>query len=37
LWPDFGESDILEAFTAFSERERRFGKTGAQVTGEESA
>lgn len=32
LWPDFGEPEIIEAFKAFSDRERRFGKTGGQVT-----
>jgi len=25
LWPDFGESDLEEAFTAFGRRNRRFG------------
>lgn len=31
LWPDFGEADILRAFHAFSDRERRFGKTSEQI------
>lgn len=31
LWPDFSERNILEAFTAFSDRERRFGKTDQQI------
>ena len=31
LWPDFGEADLQEAFTAYRDRERRFGQTGAQV------
>ena len=31
LWPDFGEEELLEAFGAFGQRERRFGKTSAQV------
>lgn len=31
LWPDFNEHKLLEAFNAFSDRERRFGKTGAQI------
>ncbi len=31
LWPDFGKDDLLEAFTFFNGRERRFGMTSAQV------
>lgn len=31
LWPDFDEEQLLAAFAAFGQRERRFGKTGAQV------
>ena len=31
LWPDFREKDLLEAFTSFSQRKRRFGRTGAQL------
>ena len=31
LWPDFREAHLLEAFRSFSERERRFGMTGAQI------
>jgi undecaprenyl diphosphate synthase len=31
LWPDFGEEDLLEALDDFQRRERRFGKTSAQV------
>nr|WP_028486552.1 isoprenyl transferase [Thiomicrorhabdus chilensis] len=31
LWPDFDESSIDEAILSFSQRERRFGKTGDQV------
>lgn len=31
LWPDFDESSIDEAIQSFSQRERRFGKTGDQV------
>ncbi len=30
-WPDFRKPQLLEAFQAFSERERRFGKTGKQL------
>jgi undecaprenyl diphosphate synthase len=32
-WPDFRESQLLEAFTSFGRRERRFGRTGAQLQG----
>ncbi len=31
LWPDFNEARLLEAFTNFSGRERRFGLTGEQI------
>ncbi|MFL5436928.1 MAG: polyprenyl diphosphate synthase [Myxococcales bacterium] len=31
LWPDFGEEDLLVAVDDFQNRERRFGKTSAQV------
>lgn len=31
LWPDFDEAALDEAFAAFAERERRFGKTSQQV------
>ena len=31
LWPDFDEAALDEAFAAFAERERRFGKTAEQV------
>ena len=31
LWPDFGELDLLLAIEDFQHRERRFGKTSAQV------
>ena len=34
LWPDFDERELLNALDAFSERERRFGKTGAQIKDE---
>src|SRR5947209_8373260 len=30
-WPDFGEADLLLALDDFQRRERRFGKTSAQV------
>jgi undecaprenyl diphosphate synthase len=31
LWPDFGESDIVDALDVYAGRERRFGRTGDQV------
>jgi undecaprenyl diphosphate synthase len=31
LWPDFGEEDLLVALDDFQNRERRFGKTSAQI------
>jgi undecaprenyl diphosphate synthase len=31
LWPDFGERDLLLALDDFQRRERRFGKTSAQL------
>ena len=30
-WPEFGELDLLEALGDFQNRERRFGKTSAQI------
>ncbi|MEI7570658.1 MAG: polyprenyl diphosphate synthase [Alcaligenaceae bacterium] len=30
-WPDFGETELLEAFEWYRTRERRFGRTSAQV------
>ena len=30
-WPDFRKPQLLEAFESYASRERRFGKTGAQV------
>lgn len=32
-WPDFRRAELAEALAAFGSRERRFGKTGAQVRG----
>lgn len=32
LWPDFDEAAFAAAITDFSKRQRRFGKTGEQVT-----
>lgn len=31
LWPDFDEAVLDEAFVAYGSRERRFGKTSAQI------
>ncbi|HLW20004.1 MAG TPA: isoprenyl transferase [Cyclobacteriaceae bacterium] len=31
LWPDFRKEHLLEAILAYQKRERRFGKTGAQI------
>lgn len=31
LWPDFDEYALVEAFRAFDERERRYGRTGRQL------
>ncbi|MES9882538.1 MAG: undecaprenyl diphosphate synthase family protein, partial [Sedimenticola sp.] len=32
LWPDFDTEAFDQALTAFSSRQRRYGKTGEQVT-----
>lgn len=31
LWPDFDEAELRKAFNWFSQRERRFGRTSAQL------
>jgi undecaprenyl diphosphate synthase len=31
LWPDFTAAELLRAFDAYANRERRFGRTGEQV------
>ncbi len=31
LWPDFGAEDLARALRVYSERERRFGRTGEQI------
>ena len=31
LWPDFSRAHLLEAFSDFARRQRRYGKTGEQV------
>ena len=35
-WPEFRRPQLLEAFREYARRERRFGKTGAQVKGEKT-
>jgi undecaprenyl diphosphate synthase len=35
LWPDFRKENLYEAIIDFQNRERRFGKTGDQITKEE--
>ena len=32
LWPDFRENEFYEAIVSYQQRERRFGKTGEQIT-----
>jgi undecaprenyl diphosphate synthase len=32
MWPDFSESDFLDALESYSGRERRFGMTSQQIT-----
>lgn len=36
LWPDFDEREFVRAMESFSRRERRFGKTGAQIQEDET-
>jgi len=31
LWPDFTKRDLVDALSAYQQRERRFGRTGAQT------
>ena len=31
LWPDFREREYFEALAFFQQRQRRFGRTGAQI------
>lgn len=35
FWPDFKEEHLFDAIVDYQQRERRFGKTSAQVQGEE--
>lgn len=37
LWPDFDRSELHKAIEDFSSRQRRFGKTGDQVTAEKES
>ncbi|MBI3883346.1 MAG: isoprenyl transferase [Sphingobacteriales bacterium] len=37
LWPDFRKENLYAAIIDFPNRERRFGKTGAQIKNEETA
>jgi undecaprenyl diphosphate synthase len=34
LWPDFNEMELQKAFSWFAQRERRFGRTSAQLASE---
>ncbi|QGX41694.1 di-trans,poly-cis-decaprenylcistransferase [Permianibacter aggregans] len=34
LWPDFHPEELDKALAAYAQRQRRYGKTGEQVTGE---
>ena len=36
LWPDFNKEELMAAFESFSQRQRRFGKTGLQLAEENS-
>ena len=35
LWPDFSRDELMQALQAYSNRQRRFGLTGAQLGGAE--
>lgn len=37
LWPEFGDRELADALIAFAARERRFGKTSAQLRGGDAA
>jgi undecaprenyl diphosphate synthase len=37
LWPEFGPADLAAAFDHFAQRERRFGKTSAQLAAHSDA
>jgi undecaprenyl diphosphate synthase len=35
-WPDFGEKELHQAIVSYQNRQRRFGKTEAQIEAEEA-
>ena len=35
LWPDFDEAALREAIAVYQLRQRRYGKTGEQITDEQ--
>jgi undecaprenyl diphosphate synthase len=37
LWPEFSTADLDDAFSQYARRERRFGKTSAQVSADADA
>jgi undecaprenyl diphosphate synthase len=37
LWPEFGPAHLDAAFKFFAQRERRFGKTSAQLAAKANA
>ncbi|RYE98719.1 MAG: di-trans,poly-cis-decaprenylcistransferase, partial [Methanobacteriota archaeon] len=37
LWPDFDDAALMDALAAYATRQRRFGKTGDQITCEAAA
>ncbi len=37
FWPDFHEADLHQAIAWYQQRERRYGKTSEQITGDEEA
>jgi undecaprenyl diphosphate synthase len=37
LWPEFSVADLDAAFDQYAQRERRFGKTSAQVSAKAGA
>ncbi|MFQ5418584.1 MAG: undecaprenyl diphosphate synthase family protein [Myxococcota bacterium] len=37
MWPDFNKSHLIEAIADYQGRERRFGKTSAQLSGPEGS
>lgn len=37
LWPDFDSAEFAKAITSYQQRERRFGRTSEQLTGDSNA